>query len=96
MLRFYSFLELLIKCWLLRKKEKWTLSIKKELICENETSNRHGKYAIEVVGGQSVAHILQLFPKMSSFILLSGSSMKVHITGKLEKQRGNGLKFLAL
>ena len=89
MLRFYSFLELLIKCWLLRKKEKWTLSIKKELICENETSNRH-------VGGQSVAHILQLFPKMSSFILLSGSSMKVHITGKLENQRGNGLKFLAL
>ena len=96
MLRFYSFLELLIKCWLLRKKEQWTLSIKKELICENETSNRHSKYAIEAVGGQSVAHILQLFPKMSSFILLSGSSMKVHKTGKLEIQRGNGLKFLAL
>ena len=42
--------------------------------------------------GETVGHILQLFLKTCSVILLSGSSIKVHVTGKTEDQRENGLE----
>ena len=37
-------------------------------------------------------HSQQLFLKVCSLILLSGGSMKIHVTGKREEQRGNGLE----
>ena len=62
-----------------------------------ELSNYHSKYAIKIIEEiKTVGHIQQLFTKAYSLILLSGGAIKVHVTGKLENQIGNGLEVLCI
>ena len=78
-------------------KDNWTPIFQEELNCDMELSNYHSKYAIKIIKEiKTVGHIQQLFTKAYSLILLSGGAIKVHVTGKLENQIGNGLEVLCI
>ena len=65
----------------------WIPILQEELTRKREPSDCHVKYAIKVIKeDKTVGQIPELFLNTCGLILLSGSSMKVHVTKKQQNQ----------